>query len=101
VPSVFFRSHLDYRAEKRLVVVCAAFGLLVMLVTGRIKLRLLVVSVAPNKEVDADGTETPEHAFRVFAVLSQTVAQTFVNTASWQHRGSELQSPFPRCFRSP
>jgi len=95
----FLRSHLDYRAEKRLVVVCAAFGLLVMLVTGRIKLRLLIVSVAPNKEVDADGTETPEHAFRVFAVLSQTVAQTFVNRASCQQRDSELRSLFPRCLR--
>jgi hypothetical protein len=79
------RSNLDHRADERLIVVLAAFGFLAILVTGRIKLRPLVMSVASSKEVVADDTETPEHVRGVLAVLSQTVAQRFVKTASCRH----------------
>ena len=60
----------------------AALGFLPRVVTGRIWLRPLVVGVAPQKEVVANETKTPEHVQCVLAVSSQTVAPTVVKTSS-------------------
>jgi hypothetical protein len=83
-----WRFNLDHRADERLIVALAAFALLPDIVTGRNKLRLLVVIAALHKEVVADDTETPEHVRGVLAVFSQTVAQRFVKTASCRHGDS-------------
>jgi len=68
------RSNLDHRADERLIVALAAFALLPDIVTGRNKLRLLVVIAALHKEVVADESGTLEYVRRVLAVLSPTVA---------------------------
>ena len=81
----FWRPNLDHRAEERLVVVLAWLRLPAIIFMRWVKLRPIIVDVAPHKEVVANDTETPEHVRRVLAVLAQTVAQTVVNTASCRH----------------
>jgi hypothetical protein len=61
----------------------AALGFLPRAVTGWIWLRPLVVGVAPQKEVVANETKTPEHVQCVLAVSSQAVAPAVITVLVW------------------